>query len=231
MSQPAMGGMSNMGGSPAPAASATGGDSNFGEFFTDDSNGQLDQEEDQTGLAKKQSVILIAAGVIGIIVVVAIAAIIANKSSKKNQTASTNYTTTTTTNSNQNVDNIMNSGNSYSNSTSSTTTSQSTVITNTKDSNFTWSEITDSESINFNESYSDMTFTITQIQHKARVVDTNGNLVVKTTLLGSISGLPGTYELDIPYNKGIKLVVGNSFTVHVQLGSYNGKTVVGEVTY
>lgn len=76
-----------------------------------------------------------------------------------------------------------------------------------------------------------MTFTITSIEHKARAVDTNNNLVVITTLQGSISGLSGTYELDIPYNKGVELVVGNSFTVHVQLGTYNGKTVVGEIQY
>jgi hypothetical protein len=210
---------------------ASGDNGAFGEFFPDEGN-QQDQDDDNGGLAKKQSAILIVVGVIGVILVIAIAAMIANKAGKsKSETEDTNVSTQVTTGSNQNVDNIMGSGNTNSNSNQSSTTSQSTVITNTKDSNFTWSEITNSENITFAESYSEMTFTVTQIQHKARVVYTNGNLVVKTTLLGSISGLPGTYELDVPYNKGVRLSLGDMFTVHVQLGNYNGKTVVGEVSY
>lgn len=97
--------------------------------------------------------------------------------------------------------------------------------------NTDWIEITSGENVVFSENYAEMTFTITNIKHLTRVVDTNKNLVIKTTLQGSISGLPGTYELDIPYNKGVKLVVGSNFTVYVQLGSFNGKTVVGEIRY
>ena len=96
---------------------------------------------------------------------------------------------------------------------------------------FNWTEIEDDAQIAYNNSYSELTFTITGIKHYARSVDVNNNLVIKTTLTGSISGLSGTYSLDIPYNKGTKLVVGNQFTVQVLLGQYNGKTVVCDIVY
>ena len=34
-----------------------------------------------------------------------------------------------------------------------------------------------------------MTFTVTSVKHYARSVDANNNLVIKTTIQGSISGL------------------------------------------
>ncbi|MBO5386562.1 MAG: hypothetical protein J6A59_00230 [Lachnospiraceae bacterium] len=208
-----------------------------GSFDTD--NSFPDTPADNGTLGKK-AIIMIAVGIIGIILVVIIASAItkATKNVGEQKAQSQQYQQDNTMGSanngvqqsaNKNVDNIMQ--NSYNQQNYSNQQSQQTVITNTKDDNFTWSEITSSENVVFNESYVDMTFTVTDIQHKARAVDTNGNLVVKTKLLGSISGLSGTYEIDVPYNKGVKLVVGNSFTVHVQLGSFNDKTVVGEILY
>ena len=130
--------------------------------------------------------------------------------------------------SNVNVDNIMQENNQY---VEQPSTNTQTTVTNVVQDEFVWSTITDSEQVTFNNEYTDMVFTVTGIEHRARAVDANNNLLVKTTLTGSVSGLSGTYQLDVPYNKGIKLVVGNSFNVHVQLGSYNGKTVVGEIKY
>ena len=101
-----------------------------------------------------------------------------------------------------------------------------------------WSEISDSEKIKFNKELTDMTFTITDIKHYARVIDATNSLEVKTTLTGTIGGLPGTYVIDIPYDKGTglvegshKLVEGDYFTVHVQIGTYNDRKVVGEISY
>lgn len=133
---------------------------------------------------------------------------------------------------NKNVDDIMSNGKVNKDVVvESNKEVKETVIVNTKEPNFVWSDITKDENVQFVEDYTEMTFTITQIQHKARVVDTNGNLVIKSTLLGSVSGLPGTYEIDIPYEKGTKLNIGNSFKVYVKLGTFNDKTVVGDITY
>lgn len=197
----------------------------------DNQNQYLDTQAEQQN-TKKQSIIFIIVGVVVLMIVLVIADIFNNK--PKNNSAVSNSNTNNTQviqqDPNVNVDNIMGGGNSSTNQQSQNNNKQS-VVTNKVDSGFTWTLITDSEAVQFNNEYSDMTFTITGIEHKARAVDTNSNLVVITTLHGSISGLSGTYELDVPYNKGVKLVVGNSFTVRVQLGTYNGKTVVGEIQY
>ncbi len=92
-----------------------------------------------------------------------------------------------------------------------------------------WKEITDKEQVEFNVEPTDLTFTVTGIKHYAKVSD---NIVlIETRLTGSLSGVSGTYEIKVPYDKGIKLAIGNEFTVHVQLGNFNGKTVIGEVRY
>ena len=209
-------------------------DNQFSNSVNSFDNQNMDQQDalvEQQGL-KKQSLIFIAVGIVAIILVFIIAGAINGRSKKEDtvQQENTNVAQNTQQNSNVNVDDIMSDGNNSSDQASQETNKQN-VITNKVDNDFTWTLITDNENIQFNEKYSDMTFTVTGIEHKARAVDTNNNLVVISTLQGSISGLSGTYELDVPYNKGAKLVVGNSFTVHVQLGTYNGKTVVGEIQY
>lgn len=196
--------------------------------FDTDSNQFTDATQGGRSLTN-QSIIFIIVGIIGIILVIFIATRISNKSNKNEaqmnnimQQEQTTINENTEVNGNVNVDNIIKDN-------TTTVNKPSKVIV--KDDNFTWTDITNSENVNFNDEYVEMTFTVTSIQHKARTVDNNNNLVVKTKILGSISGLSGTYELDIPYNKGVKLVVGNSFTVHVQLGTFNDKTVVGEIKY
>ena len=48
---------------------------------------------------------------------------------------------------------------------------------------------------------------------------------------GSLAGLDGTYNIELPYDKASKLKVGNTFSVNVQLGQYKQKTVVGEISW
>ena len=206
-----------------------------GNQFSDSLNNFDNQNQYQDMLAeqkntKKQSIIFIIVGVVVLLIVLVVAGIFNNKQKNNNDTYSNNSSQVVKQDANVNVDDIMSGGNNNKHKQNQSTGQQS-VITNKVNDGFTWTIITDNEQVQFNSDYSDMTFTITGIEHKARAVDTNNNLVVITTLHGSISGLSGTYELDVPYNKGVKLVVGNSFTVHVQLGTYNGKTVVGEIQY
>ena len=94
-----------------------------------------------------------------------------------------------------------------------------------------WSDITNNENITFNKEYVSAIFTVTNLKYEARKVDSNSNLEVRCLATGSISGVTGTYELILPYDKAIKLKNGDTFDVSVQLGSYNGKTVVGTVNY
>ena len=176
--------------------------------FDNSLNNMQDGTTEEKKALSKNSIILIAVGVVIVIIVIIVASRLGKKSHDANEIMSSGRTNTQPANN-----------------------SQPTVnITTSTDNGFVWSDITASEDVEFGQNV-DLVFTVTNIRHRARAVDTNNNLVIKTTLQGSLSGMSGTYELDIPYDKGVKLVVGDSFTVHVQLGTYKGKTVVGEISY
>lgn len=73
-------------------------------------------------------------------------------------------------------------------------------------------------------------FTVTSI--KAYVKDSKtGEKTVKAVVTGGISGLSGTYELEIPYSKAEKLAVGDSFSVKYRIAKLNGYTIVGDISY
>lgn len=203
---------------------------NSDEFTFESQDNQFTDDENDNGMLKKQSYIFIIIGVVALILVIIIASLVGKKIHNKNKQKEPIEEpvrveeTQPVKNNDVDANKVMQSGRTE-------PKDNNKVVVNTKDNNFTWSEITDSENVVFTDEMVEMQFTITDIQHLARVVDTNGNLVVKTKLLGSISGLSGTYELDIPYDKGIKLVVGKSFTIRVQLGTFSDKTVVGNIEY
>jgi type II secretory pathway pseudopilin PulG len=221
----------------APQNTNSNQQSDFAGAFDDNANYQEQNEQD--GSTKKNAIIIVVVGIVGVIAVLFLARFITNKT-KQNDSNLTSYTeqvdnnsdSSSNTRQSENVDNIMTNSDASNSNTQASQSDSSTSVSYVQDENgYNWIEITDSENVEFNQDYVDMTFTVTNIKHYARSVDTNNNLVIKTALAGSISGLSGTYVIDVPYNKGVKLVVGDSFTVHVQLGSYNGKTVVGEISY
>ena len=73
-------------------------------------------------------------------------------------------------------------------------------------------------------------FTVTSI--KAYVKDSKtGEKMVKAVVTGGISGLSGTYELEIPYSKAEKLSVGDSFSVKYRIAKLNDYTIVGDISY
>ena len=73
-------------------------------------------------------------------------------------------------------------------------------------------------------------FTVTSI--KAYVKDSKtGEKTVKAVVTGGISGLSGTYELEIPYSKAEKLTVGDSFSVKYRIAKLNDYTIVGDISY
>lgn len=126
----------------------------------------------------------------------------------------------------------MGNGSSATTNNQQAQTNQGVSVNYYKDENdFQWMEVTDSENIIFDSTYTEKVFSITTVKHYARTVDSANNIVIKTTLTGSISGLPGTYTIEIPYSKGVKLKSGNSFTINVLMGTYNDKIVIGDITY
>lgn len=218
---------------------------NFGEdAFSEESNDNSqynsnafsEEANDTNNGLNKKSLIMIFSGVALLIVVIIIASAITKSSKNKQNTVQQVPVQQVTTQQVINSDDIMNSQQTAQQPVQQPVqqTQNNTVVNNVKTGGYIWTTITSSENVVFNANTTDMTFTVTNIEHRARAVDASETLVVKTTLQGSISGLAGTYELDVPYDKGIILEqrgIGTQFTVHVQLGEYNGRTVVGAITY
>lgn len=209
-------------------------------------NKETPESGNEHGGLKKQAIIMVVVGVVALLLVIAIASAVGRHSSNNtvnpnNDGVNNNVVAQTPDNSaNTRVDISDNSDYSSSNNTNNNSTNNNDASTSNDENSvkyvqdenmFNWVEITNNENVQIEDNYSDMTFTVTGLKFYARSVDTNNNLVIKCVVSGSVSGLSGTYTLDVPYNKGVRLVVGNSFTVHVQLGTYNGKTVVCDMKY
>lgn len=74
-------------------------------------------------------------------------------------------------------------------------------------------------------------FTITDIKLYARLTGAVNDKQVRSVAMGSISGLPGTYKIELPVDKALKLSIGTSFKIDYQLKSVNGYKLVGEIRY
>lgn len=208
-------------------------DDTSSDFFDD--TGDADVGDVDTSSLNKKYIMVAVAGVVLILIILVIGSRVLGK--KKDNageplTNINNQQVVTNENTNVNVDNIMGNGSSATTNNQQAQTNQGVSVNYYKDENdFQWMEVTDSENIVFDSTYTEKVFSITTVKHYARTVDSANNIVIKTTLTGSISGLPGTYTIEIPYSKGVKLKSGNSFTINVLMGTYNGKIVVGDITY
>lgn len=70
-------------------------------------------------------------------------------------------------------------------------------------------------------------FTVTSVKHMAR---SNGNETeVKTIVSGSISGLTGKYELELPYSLARFLTVGDTLKLKYKIGQINGNSIISDL--
>lgn len=209
----------------------------LGNAFDNSLEDSQDAPEDDNGHGglKKQAIIMVAVGVVALLLVIAIASAVERHNSNNTDVHNNNVISQTPNNPVQAPDDSANTrvdiSDDNTNNDGSTSNDENSVKYMQDENQFNWVEITNNENVQIDDNYSDMTFTVTGLKFYARSVDTNNNLVIKCVVSGSVSGLSGTYTLDVPYNKGVRLVVGNSFTVHVQLGTYNNKTVVCDMKY
>lgn len=167
---------------------------------------QFNSSEDTGTSVKKPAIILI---VIGVVLVIALVAIGVNLGkSKKASNASTKQTQQSTV------------------STKESTTSTKQNSTSSSDE---WKSISNDEDITVNDDYVQLSFTVTSVKHYAKAVE--DVVVIKTTVWGSISGLKGTYSIDLPYTSGSKVKVGMTFDIDVLLGGYKDRTVLIDIKY
>lgn len=88
-----------------------------------------------------------------------------------------------------------------------------------------WTVIEPDKSIDLDSEVSGV-FTVTKIKHMAR---SNGvETEVKTVASGSISGLTGTYDLELPYSLARFLTVGNTLKLKYKIGQINGSSIISD---
>lgn len=186
------------------------GDSEYGDFGQSSQGSNLQvadgSTQDKSGLIKICVIII----VIAIMIIAIVFKVVGGSGKSKNKPKDTVVAPNT-----QQIEQVNN------NNTSS----------NSSNSNDGWVSISGKDSISFSENEVSSTFTITAIKHYAKVVDSNKNLEVKTVLTGTLDGFTGTYDLEVPYSKGCRLSVTQNFSVKVEVGDYNGKTVIGDIKY
>lgn len=189
---------------------------------------RLGGNEPTTRNSKKTAIIAIGVGV-GIIVVVFILASILLKDKDEDKPTGTvthNVISVDPNSTNANVNTA--NGNDVMGEGQKRTQTQ--VVTQSSN-NTDWVRLDDTSGISFNTDYIPAVFVVTGVEHYALKADPNGNLEIKTELTGSISGYSGTYKLTVPYSKGCKLSNGMSFDVQVEIGSYKGKSVIGDIIF
>lgn len=216
------------------------GDPNSGQFtdsFDDPNNGDFSDTPSSGQGFNKKYIIAIAAGVAIILLACIIGIVVKNKKNKDSeldQLQAQQQTQTQVKSTETDADKIMQSGNTQGNTGSTGGSTSSTKYT-VDENNFNWIELSGTDDITFEGDYKEMTFTITGIDHYARKVDESGTMEVKSVLTGSIGGLPGTYTINIPYEKGVQLQQMDqkylTITVQILLGDYKGQTVVGDIRY
>lgn len=93
-----------------------------------------------------------------------------------------------------------------------------------------WEEISTDNGVEFNKELKG-TFTVTSVRHYAKVAVSNKEVVLKSVVTGSISGLSGTYEIELPYTKARYLKIGDTFEVKYHCGVKEGVMFIGEIEY
>lgn len=74
-------------------------------------------------------------------------------------------------------------------------------------------------------------FTVTNIKYVSKVVEAKKTLQLKSILTGSIDGVYGTYEVDVPYEKTVGLEVGTRLYITYVLAEKNGVQYVSGIDF
>lgn len=93
-----------------------------------------------------------------------------------------------------------------------------------------WKEFSENaKDIGFEPNIVETVFTVTNISNYVSKVNSNGDLRVKTIATGSIDGFRGTFQIELPYDKGSLIGPGTELDVAVSVGSYGENIIVGEI--
>jgi predicted negative regulator of RcsB-dependent stress response len=167
---------------------------------------------------KKTAVMLIGIGLFVLIVAVLGLRVVKSAKSEKSSSSSSTTTQAQTTVKNKS-----------SNSGSSQKVNNNNVSSNTSTAN-SWQEV-NLDGLDLGSTWIDSVFTVTDIKHYAMVSNDSNDKQVKSVVKGNISGLVGTYEMEIPTYMALKVSLGTSFKVSYQIKEQNGYKIIGEIKY
>lgn len=214
----------------------SGGGNMGSSFDSDDESGDSedDSDESEEDVESRHSLFKKSLTYLGIAIVFCLAVLVVGGfvKSKVMNKKSVNNNTVAQSDVNKNVGN--NQANSQENSQvdnqggEQSNVSQAPVSTSQSGSDG-WKEIDGTAEIQFNSEYSKITFTVTKVTHMVKSIPGSSDVMIVSKVMGSLAGMTGTYEFNIPYNKGIRLNIGSSFDVDVLLGQYGDITVVGDI--
>ncbi|MBO5387765.1 MAG: hypothetical protein J6A59_06430 [Lachnospiraceae bacterium] len=189
---------------------------------TDDAISQTDSGKKEI---LKSSVIFIIAGILVLIIVAVLAGILKNK--KESDTSSSN---------NYSGEAVITSDEYNTTSDSYNTTSDNVNTTNGNQYNSNsdnrkndWQKFDSTNEIQFISEPVNLSFTVTKVENYVKFVNDSNDMMVKTIATGALDGYTGTYEVELPYDKGSLLQPGAKLLVNVQVGEYKGMSVVGEL--
>lgn len=89
-----------------------------------------------------------------------------------------------------------------------------------------WTVIEADKTINLDSEVTAV-FTVTGIRHLAK--QTGVETAVKSIATGSISGLSGTYDIELPYSLARFVTVGTTLKLKYKIGQINGQSVVSDL--
>ena len=118
-------------------------------------------------------------------------------------------------------------GNKNNNTSSNNSTNNNNQVT--QQSTGGWIEISDDTAIDSTYTI-DATMTVTDIKYYASISSSNTRQI-KAEVTGNLSGLVGTYRIDIPYDKATMLSNGDAFSVNVVLCDKEGYKVILGIDY
>lgn len=188
---------------------------------TSDENIGMQSDEEKQNQIKKVALFAIGAGVVLIVIVCILARVIAGANNFKNNTG-TEYASEAFGKAHGE-----NSLGEISETQAPVAATQAPVVNNTTSSSNDWSEITYDSTWNFSNDIEGV-FTVTNIKTYAKLLS-GGEAQVKTEVTGSISGLGGTYTVELPVHLTGAVQIGQGLNVTYQMSQTSNRTVVGNI--
>ena len=178
--------------------------SGFSDFNTEEPNG--DNQPD------KKRILVIAC--IGILVLLLVFFIVGIVNGAKKHSISTDTVNETVDNTNNQVNGIQQE---------SLANNSTNYVSDSPDIQSQWTEITPDKNIQFGNDIKGL-FTVTSIKYFAK--KSGNETITNSVATGTISGLTGTYRLEIPYYLAINVNIGDSFELYYKLATIDGNTIV-----